>query len=135
MERKPLRILVVDDRPDSANSLALLLQVAGHNVEVAYSGEECLGKATESRFDAVLLDIGMPRLDGFRVAKQLREQSACKDSFVMAVTGYADDDHRLLSEDAGFDDYLVKPLDPAQLLKLLPRRVQQHSQATSSRSF
>jgi CheY-like chemotaxis protein len=132
MERKSLRILVVDDRPDSADSLALLLTVVGHQVEVAYGGEECLAKATASRFDAVLLDIGMPQLDGFHVVKQLREKSACKDSFVMAVTGYADDAHRLLSDDAGFDDYLVKPLDPAQLLQLLPERVQKHSISSSS---
>ena len=67
---RPLRILVADDLPDSADSLALLLKVVGHEVEVAYDGEECLAKASSARFDAVLLDIGMPKVDGYRVAKQ-----------------------------------------------------------------
>jgi CheY-like chemotaxis protein len=121
MDAQPLRILVVDDRCDAADSLAILLRVAGHEVHVAYDGAACLAKACKLRFDAILLDIGMPRLDGYEVAKQIRQESACKNSVLIAVTGYADHDHRQQGQDAGFDDYLVKPIDPAALLSKLSR--------------
>jgi CheY-like chemotaxis protein len=83
------------------------------------TGKGCLEKASAERFDAVFLDIGMPHLDGYRVAKQIREHTPCKSSLIVAVTGYADEAHRQQGEEAGFDDYLVKPVDPADLLSRL----------------
>ena len=78
-------------------------------------------KACATHFDAVLLDIGMPKLDGYEVARRIRQDSACMNSLIVAVTGYADDGHRDLSQEAGFDEYLVKPIDPLDLMARLSR--------------
>jgi DNA-binding response OmpR family regulator len=135
-ENRPLRILVVDDGHDAADSLAMLLGITGHEVHVAYDGLCCLDKASAERFDAVLLDIGMPQLDGFAVARQIREHTPCKSSLIVAVTGYADEAHRQQGEEAGFDDYFVKPIDPMELIARLrassarPRRNTRHAEAT-----
>jgi CheY-like chemotaxis protein len=117
-----LRILVVDDRPDAADSLAILLGVLGHDVQVAYSGRCAVEKTAVTQFDVVLLDIAMPDLDGYSVAQRIRENSSSKESLVIAVTGFADDAHRQRSEKAGFDDYLVKPVDPIDLITRLSHR-------------
>jgi len=117
-----LRILVVDDLPDAANSLATLLGLIGHDAQAVYSGRSALDKAASIAFDVVLLDIGMPDLDGYSVAMRIRENSASKQPLLIAITGYADNAHRMRSKEAGFDDYLVKPLDPSDLLTRLSQR-------------
>jgi DNA-binding response OmpR family regulator len=116
-----LRILVVDDLPDAADSLAFLLGVVGHDAQAAYSGRSAVDKADVIAFDVVLLDIGMPGLDGYSVAMRIRKNTASKDSLLIAITGYADSAHRMLSEEAGFDDYLVKPVDPIELIARLSK--------------
>ena len=114
----PLHILVVDDNHDAVHSMALLLQTDGHDVDVAHDGLQAVAKATTSRPDVVLLDIGLPRLDGYEVARRLRAHYG--DSVrLVAVTGWGQDDDRHRASDAGFDAHLTKPIDYLDLAKLL----------------
>jgi CheY-like chemotaxis protein len=114
------RILVVDDHVDTARALAGLLRVAGHAVEVAHDGREAIERARALRPDAVLLDIGLPHLDGYQVARRLRAEG-CRDALLIAISGYGQDDDRRRSREAGFDHHLVKPVDSAALVALLGR--------------
>ena len=116
-----LRVLVVDDNHDTADSMALLVNAWGHDVCVAYAGAAALEAAAAYRPDVLLLDVAMPVVDGNHVARQLRRQTRFKDTLLIAVTGYADQAHRLASEGAGFDHYLVKPVNLSTLEKLLLR--------------
>lgn len=113
------RILVVDDHRDGADTLVMMLQVSGNEVRGAYDGEQGLTVAEEFRPDVVLLDIGMPRLNGYEACRRLREKPWGKDVFVIALTGWGQDEDRRQSEDAGFDHHLVKPVEPQALLDLL----------------
>ncbi len=113
------RILVVDDNRDSADSLAALLRLTGHEVRTAYDGLEALEAAATFRPDVVLLDIGLPKLSGYQVARKLREEPWGKNMVLVAVTGWGQDDDRRKSTAAGFDDHLVKPVEHAALMKLL----------------
>ncbi len=112
------RVLVVDDNTDSADSLAVLLKVAGHEVRTAYEGPAALRAAAAFRPEVVLLDIGLPRMDGYAVARRLREEVGLKAALV-ALTGYGQDEDRCRSQEAGFDAHLVKPVEPAELLALV----------------
>ena len=115
-----LRILVVDDNQDAANSLAKYLKrVAGHEVEVAYDGEEALGLALKSRPDVVLLDIGLPGMSGYEVAERLRGRPETGDAKLIALTGWGQEDDRRRSKSAGIDVHLVKPVDPDTVLDLI----------------
>jgi PAS domain S-box-containing protein len=114
-----LRILVVDDNLDSAESLALLLQFGGHDVRMAHEGETALDTAFAFLPQVVVLDIGLPKMDGYEVARRLRQQPAMRHSFLVALTGYGQDEDRQRSKDAGFDHHLVKPVDPSELQSLL----------------
>ena len=113
------RLLVVDDNVDSADSIAMLLQVSGHEVRVAYSGPEALETAVEYQPDIVLLDIGLPGMNGYEVARRLRDHPDLKKAKLMAVTGYGQDADRVQSREAGFDYHLVKPVDPQKLQEVL----------------
>jgi signal transduction histidine kinase/ActR/RegA family two-component response regulator len=113
------RILVVDDNVDAAESLALLLQVQGHSVEIAHDGPMALHKAEDLRPEVVLLDIGLPRLDGYEVARQMREQAWGNGALIVALTGYGQDEDRQRSAAAGFNAHLVKPIDLEALYQLL----------------
>jgi CheY-like chemotaxis protein/two-component sensor histidine kinase len=116
------RVLVVDDNRDGADNLALLCRMSGHAAEVAYDGIAALGLATTFRPDVVLLDIGLPRRDGYEVARELR--LACADRLtIIAMTGYGGEADRSRSRDAGFDLHLVKPVEPRWLLDLLSRPI------------
>lgn len=116
---KRLRILVVEDNQDAANSLRLLLELVGHEVRVAYSGPDGVAAARQWRPDVVLCDIGLPGLDGYGVARELRLNPTTARVRLLALTGYgAEEDHRRSSA-AGFDAHLVKPTDPKELMKLL----------------
>jgi signal transduction histidine kinase len=117
--RPARRVLVVDDNADAADSLALLLRVDGHEVRVAYDGPAALQEAAAFRPEVVLLDIGLPRMDGYEVARRLRGQAELKEALLVAVTGYGQDEDRRRAEEAGFDAHLVKPTDPAVLHELL----------------
>lgn len=112
------RILVVDDNRDSANSLAMLLTVLGHTVDTAHDGIEAVEKAATFRGDVILLDIGMPRLNGYEAARRIREQRQ-KGLRLVALTGWGQEEDRRRSEEAGFDAHLVKPVELDELTKLL----------------
>ena len=117
-----LHVLVVDDNKDSAESLSLLLQLLGNNVSSAYDGEQALEMAKELKPDVVLLDIGLPKLNGYDVAKQIRLESWGRSPILIAITGWGQAEDKALSRDAGFDHHLVKPVDPDALLKLIEKR-------------
>jgi CheY-like chemotaxis protein len=116
---RPLRILVVEDNVDSADSLNLLLRLYGHDVHVARTGPTALEMAVASRPDVVLLDIGLPGMSGYEVARQLRQRPQFEKALLVAVTGYGQDEDRRRSGEAGFDHHLTKPVDPNTLHALL----------------
>lgn len=118
-ERVPLRILVVDDNRDAAASLGMLLQIKGHDIRLAYDGVEAVALASDFRPDVVLLDIGLPKLNGLEAARRIRRQLADKRVLLVATTGWGQQTDRERSADAGFDHHLVKPADPVALLGLL----------------
>jgi signal transduction histidine kinase/CheY-like chemotaxis protein len=113
------RILVVDDNRDAADSLALLLQLAGHEVHTAHDGLEAVNAAARLRPEVILLDIGLPKLNGYEAASRIREQQGASDLLLVALTGWGQDEDRRRSEQAGFDAHMVKPVDLAALNKLL----------------
>jgi CheY-like chemotaxis protein/anti-sigma regulatory factor (Ser/Thr protein kinase) len=113
------RVLVVDDNRDAAESLAMLLGVGGHDVRTAHDGPTALAVAAASRPEVVFLDIGLPRMDGYEVARRLRQQVGLRQALIVAVTGYGREEDRRRAEEAGFDAHLVKPADPEELQKLL----------------
>jgi signal transduction histidine kinase/ActR/RegA family two-component response regulator len=113
------RILVVDDNEDAAEWLATVLRLHGHETHVAHDGLEAVTTAERIRPDAVLLDIGLPRLDGYEACRRIRAQSRGRDLLLVALTGWGQDEDRQESRDAGFDAHLVKPVDDEVLLKLL----------------
>jgi PAS domain S-box-containing protein len=116
----PCRVLVVDDDPAVAESMCVLLQIDGHDVRTAASGEAALALARSFRPRLILLDIGLQGMDGYEVARQLRAQQAAGDRVLLvAVTGYGHEAARTRSEAAGFDLHLVKPVYPESLLELL----------------
>lgn len=114
-----LAILVVDDNVDAANSLAVLLRLWGHDTFVVHDGPAAIAAAQQSRPGVVLLDIGLPRLDGYQVARALRTELGLVDSKIIAMTGYGQDEDRRRSREAGFDLHLVKPVDLDQLEAIL----------------
>ncbi len=113
------RILVVDDNEDSANSLATFLQLLGNETHTAFDGIEALEKAAALQPDVVLLDIGMPKLNGYEAARQIRAQPWGEHVILVAVTGWGQADDRLKAHEAGFDCHMVKPIDPAALTSIL----------------
>jgi PAS domain S-box-containing protein len=113
------RILVVDDNHDSADSLGILLRVMGNQVWCAYDGPSALQTAQEIRPAVVLLDIGLPGMDGYEVARRLRQIPNMRDALIVAQTGWGHDEDRQRTQAAGFDLHLVKPIQPAALVSLL----------------
>jgi len=114
-----LRVLVVDDNVDAANSLAMALRMTGQRVRVAYDGETALSLAAEDPPEAVLLDLGMPGMDGYQVARRLRGEPGTRSSLIIALTGWGQDADRRKSHEAGFDHHLVKPVDPTVIGRVL----------------
>jgi len=115
----PLSILVVDDSDDSAQSTAELLSLSGHAVRVASCGADALRNAAVETPDVILLDIAMPEMTGWEVASRIRQACREKQPLIVAVTGYGTEADRWRSADAGCDLYMVKPVEPMTLLKLL----------------
>jgi signal transduction histidine kinase/ActR/RegA family two-component response regulator len=113
------RVLVADDNVDFANSLASLLTAHGHEVRVAHDGAEALRIASDFLPEFAFLDIGMPKVHGYEVARRLRAGSPTSDCVLVAVTGWGQEDDRRRARDAGFDRHLVKPIDPEQLEAIL----------------
>lgn len=114
-----LRVLVVDDNRDAAETLAMLLKIMGNNVQLAHDGEEAVAAAVEFRPHVVLCDIGLPKLNGYEACRQIKKQAWDENMILIAVTGWGQDEDRRKSEEAGFDQHLVKPVDPKALMKLL----------------
>jgi CheY-like chemotaxis protein len=113
------RILVVDDHPDSAESLVLLLRLKGHDVSLAHDGPAALEEFAREMPELALLDIGLPGLDGYEVARRARALDPAMKCRLVALTGYAGDRERRLAREAGFDEHLVKPVPFDTLLELV----------------
>ena len=116
---KARRILVVDDNRDSTDSLAVLLRLFGNDVRTAYDGRQALAIAHGYQPDLILLDLGLPGMTGFEVAKQLRTLRGLADVVIVALTGYGTDEDRSQSRAAGFNAHFIKPVDLTALQGLL----------------
>ena len=113
------KILVVDDNHDSALSLAMMLSIMGHETRTAHDGESAMTSAETFLPDVVLLDIGLPKLNGYEVAQRIRESSWGASMFLIAVTGWGQDEDRQRSSEVGLNAHMVKPVEPSALEKLL----------------
>ncbi|HEX7331022.1 MAG TPA: PAS domain S-box protein [Pyrinomonadaceae bacterium] len=113
------RILIVDDNRDSADSLSMLLEITGNKIYIAHDGVEALEAVEKHRPEVILLDIGLPRMDGHEVCRRIREKPWGRDIMIIALTGWGQEDDRRKSEEAGFNGHLVKPVDYDKLLELL----------------
>jgi PAS domain S-box-containing protein len=116
---EPLDILVVDDNPDAAEAAGMLLRVLGHRVEILHDGPATLARAPLTRPDVVLLDIGLPHMNGYDVARALRKHPSMRNTLLVACTGYGQDNDGRRAREAGFDRHLVKPVDRASLEAIL----------------
>ena len=115
----PRRVMIADDNHDIADSVGMLLQLAGHEVHLAYNGEEALALAERVRPEFGILDVGMPDLTGYEVAERLRRQSWAKNLVLIALTGWGQAEDKRLAASAGFNHHLTKPVAPEVLEELL----------------
>jgi CheY-like chemotaxis protein len=113
------RVLVVEDNLDSVHAMAMLIKTMGHEVRFAINGFAALEVAREFRPEFILLDIGLPDLDGYEIARQLKWEPGLEQTRMVAISGRSEDEIRQRAMDAGCEDLLVKPLDPAMLEELL----------------
>jgi CheY-like chemotaxis protein len=112
-------ILVVDDNRDAADSLAMLLEIGGHEVTAVYSASDALKRAFELRPAVIVMDLGLPEIDGCEVARRMRGMAELKGVRLLALTGHGRDEDRQRTRDAGFDHHLVKPVDLDELERLV----------------
>ena len=115
------RILIVDDNEDGAMSLSMLLNLSGHETFTANNGYDALAAFEQIRPDVALVDIGLPGLNGFEVARRIRDLPLGRDAVLVAVTGWGQEDDRTRSRESGFDAHLVKPVNHQELMKLLAK--------------
>lgn len=115
----PVNVLIIDDNVDAADSLAEFLTALGHTAHVAYDGKSALDAASRIRPETVILDIGMPGMSGYQVARLLRSEVGLASSTLIAVSGYTQESDRLEAQAAGFDHHFAKPLDIPRLTALL----------------
>ncbi len=113
------RVLVVDDNRDAADTLALLLELMGHQTRTAHDGPAALAAGAAFEPEIVLLDIGLPHMNGYEVCRKLREEAWGKGAFVVALTGWGQAEDQRNASEAGFDRHLVKPVEEEVLQKLL----------------
>jgi CheY-like chemotaxis protein len=118
---RPVRIFVVDDNVDAAQLMENLLTLAGHEIAIAHSAEECLSEITRFAPNACILDIGLPGMDGYELARRLRSDSATRSLYLIALTGYGQHADRQKALDAGFDDHMTKPANFAVLEEAIAR--------------
>jgi CheY-like chemotaxis protein len=118
-ETQPRPVLIADDNRDAADSLAMLLRIEGHEVAVVHDGREALDVFASQQPEVVMLDIGMPRLDGYEVARQIREGSLGRAVTLIAVTGWGQDSDKARALAAGFNHHFTKPIEPERLAELL----------------
>jgi two-component system sensor histidine kinase/response regulator len=124
--KRSLRVLVADDNRDVADSISRLVRMWGHEAQCAYDGAAAWEMISHTRPDIMLLDIAMPQMDGVRLAREIRRQTHLNDTHLIAITGFVDEAHRSLCAAAGFDNFLVKPVEIAilqELLRLHQRRL------------
>ncbi|NEX61890.1 response regulator [Noviherbaspirillum galbum] len=121
MTSKSKSILIVDDNVDAAESLGEFLKVSGHKVEVTFDGATAVQTAGKLRPDVVILDIGMPRMNGYEVARSLRSDAGLAHTILVAVTGYAQEKDRSRAQESGFDYHFAKPIDIPRLVDVLNR--------------
>lgn len=114
-----VKILVVDDNVDAADSLSLLLQLSGHELTVAHDGAEALRLLEQDVPDMILLDIGLPGMNGYEVARRVRELPALAQTRLIAMTGYGQESDKEAAAAAGFDAHLVKPVDYEMLTRMI----------------
>lgn len=119
VERKRGKVLVADDNRDAAATLAAVLEMAGYEVVIAYSGEEALEVGARARPQVVLLDIGMPGMTGYETARRMRLEAWGRRALLIAVTGWGQDDDKRKAQSAGFDQHLTKPVDPDEIETVL----------------
>jgi CheY-like chemotaxis protein len=115
------RILVAEDNKTTAESSAKLLELLGHEVVVAHNGPQAIDLALSWQPELILLDIALPTIDGYAVAARLRQEESCRNTIIIAVTGYGQVDDRRRSREAGIDHHLLKPVSSDALLPLLSR--------------
>jgi CheY-like chemotaxis protein len=120
-ESRP-KVLVVDDNEDAADSLATLLDVMGYSVRIAYDGPEAIEAADEFQPEVALLDIGLPRLSGYDIARHVRQKRG-REVLLVAITGWGQEDDRRKAREAGFDHHFTKPADFDVLLELIGREL------------
>ncbi len=118
-EAPPRRILIVDDNPDAASSLSTLLRISGHETHVAHDGVAAVAAAEEFRPDVILLDVGLPKMNGYDVCREIRSRDWGRPMMIVAMTGWGQDDDRRRSKEAGFDRHMVKPINYDDLMSLL----------------
>jgi CheY-like chemotaxis protein len=116
---RPLRILVVEDDPESLEMMGALLHLWGYEARLVPAGPPALEEFEREKADVVLLDLGLPGMDGFEVARRLRHQPGGDSAFIAAVTAYRGEEHRRQAREAGFDRYLTKPVDLESLRQML----------------
>lgn len=115
------RVLIIEDNVDAAESLMMLLELLGHEVQVAHDGRAGLEAAHTAVPDIILVDIGLPGMDGYEVARRARQDPLLERTHLVAVTGYGSEDDKRAARAAGFDEHMVKPLDPDALQALISR--------------
>jgi CheY-like chemotaxis protein len=116
------RILIVDDNLDAANGLARLLKLLGHEIQTVHDGPQAITEALSFRPEYVLLDIGLPGMDGYKVARRLREEGLY-DAVIVAISGYGQEEDRRRSKEAGFNHHLVKPVDYTTLVSIIAQPI------------
>jgi PAS domain S-box-containing protein len=114
-----MRVLVVDDSRDSVQSIKILLEISGHDVRVAHDGLAALAAYRAHQPDVVLLDVGLPRMSGYDVARQLRQEQGDRTPMIVAVSGYGQEEDKRRAHEAGFDFHMTKPVDPARLIAVI----------------
>jgi CheY-like chemotaxis protein len=114
-------VLVVDDNVDAAESLAMVLRFAGHDTRQAHDGVQAMKVAEQFRPDVVLLDIGLPIMNGYEACRRLRQEPWSRSMLLVALTGWGQEEDREQSRDAGFDVHMVKPVDHEALLSVIAR--------------
>lgn len=113
------KILVVDDNQDAARMLSMMLKVLGNEVATAFDGIEAIERAAQFQPAVILMDLGMPRMNGYEAAKRIREAPGGSDILLVALTGWSQEEDKQRTEEAGFDHHLVKPVEPQALQSLL----------------
>ena len=119
--RPALNVLIVEDNEDSALSLQMLLGALGHVAHVTHDGEQAIVAAAALNPDVILMDIGLPKMNGYEAARRIREESPSREMLIVALTGWGQDADRKRSVEAGIDHHLVKPLDLGELTRILER--------------